>query len=348
MSGFSIDLLSVMLLGLSRDKGEQEMRTSFWHGTITALVILVSGCASAPLDTPREATFAVADTSDTRQARNVAVWLGGKTDVNGFYPLNLGFDAFGARLALADGAQVSIDLQYFLMKADNAGYVLGAKLLDAADRGVRVRILLDDIFTTVDDAQLAVLDAHPNLEVRIFNPIARNGIYAFNYLGNFSLANRRMHNKALITDNQVAVVGGRNLGVEYYQLEETGEFMDFDMLTVGPIVREVSGQFDDYWNHQLAVPLAALHTPESEEKRKERRTALDELMSDAGNSIYGEAINTQVLQQLLDGSASPYIADARLIVDSPQKLLEEISVDQKIVANDVGKVLLNAQKEMLS
>ena len=170
------------------------MRTCFWQGTITALVILVNGCASAPLDAPREASFAVAETSDTRQARNVAGWLDGQTDANGFYPLNQGFDAFGVRLAVADGAQVSIDLQYFLMKADKAGYVLAAKLLDAADRGVRVRMLLDDIFTTVDDKQLAVLDAHPNLEVRIFNPIARKGIYGLNYLGNFSLTNRRMHN----------------------------------------------------------------------------------------------------------------------------------------------------------
>ena len=323
------------------------MRTCFWQGTITALVILVSGCASAPLDAPRDASFAVAETSDTRQARNVAGWLDGQTDANGFYPLNQGFDAFGVRLAVADGAQVSIDLQYFLMKADKAGYVLAAKLLDAADRGVRVRMLLDDIFTTVDDKQLAVLDAHPNLEVRIFNPIARKGIYGLNYLGNFSLTNRRMHNKALITDNQIAVVGGRNLGVEYYQLEETGEFMDFDMLTVGPIVREVSGQFDAYWNHQLAVPLAALHTPESEEKIGERRAALDKLMADAGHSIYGEAINTKVLQQLGDHSASPYIAEARLIVDDPQKLMEEISTEQKIVANEVGQALLNAKSEVM-
>jgi putative cardiolipin synthase len=316
-------------------------------GLLVAAILLFGGCASAPLDYPRDTTYAAQDTSDTRQAKNANRWLEGKTDVNGFYPLNEGFDAFGARLILIDNAEVSVDMQYFLMKSDNAGYVMASKLLDAADRGVRVRLLLDDIFTTVDDEQLAVLDAHPNLEVRIFNPISRKGIFAFNYLGNFSLANRRMHNKALISDNQVAVVGGRNLGVEYYQLEETGEFMDFDMLSVGPIVREVSETFDIYWNHELAVPLEALFAQEDEQRVAERRAALQRLMEQAGDSIYAEAINTEVLNKLQDRILSPYIAEARLIVDDPQKLLEEVSDEHKIVANEVREALLNAQTEVI-
>jgi putative cardiolipin synthase len=308
---------------------------------------LIGGCASAPLDYPREATHATQETSNSVQAGYVDKWLDGNTDVNGFYPLNEGFDAFGARLLLIDTAEVSVDLQYFLMKSDNAGYVLAAKLLEAAERGVRVRVLLDDIFTTVTDEQLAVLDAHPNLEVRLFNPIARRGIFAFNYLGNFSLANRRMHNKALIADNQIAVVGGRNLAVEYYQLEETGEFMDFDMLSVGPIVREVSGEFDTYWNHQLAVPLEAMFVHEDAARLEEMRGALQRLMSEAGNSIYGEAVNTEVLNKLQERSLSPYIAEARLIVDSPQKLLEEVSDEHKTVVNEVREAVLNAETEVI-
>ena len=323
------------------------MHYAFCLSALITALLLTGGCASAPLDYPREASSAITHTSHTVQAGYVDEWLDGNTDVNGFYPLNEGFDAFGARLLLIDKAEVSIDLQYFLMKSDNAGYVLADKLLEAAERGVRVRVLLDDIFTTVRDEQLAVLDAHPNLEVRIFNPIARKGIYAFNYLGNFSLTNRRMHNKALIADNQIAVVGGRNLAVEYYQLEETGEFMDFDMLSVGPIVRDVSGEFDSYWNHQLAVPLEALFALKDEARLEEMRTALQQLMAQAGDSIYAEAINTEVLNNLLDRSASPYIADARLIVDQPQKLLEEISNEQKIVANEVRDVLLNAETEVI-
>ena len=314
--------------------------------TLTALLLL-AGCASAPLDYPKEVTHAIEDTSGTRHAGSVAEWLDGNTDVNGFYPLTEGFDAFGARLLLIENAEVSVDLQYFLMKSDNAGYVLAAKLLEAAERGVRVRVLLDDIFTTVTDEQLEVLNAHPNLEVRVFNPIARKGIFAFNYLGNFSLANRRMHNKALIADNQIAIVGGRNLAVEYYQLEETGEFMDFDMLSVGPIVRDVSGEFDAYWNHQLAVPLEALFVQNDTARLEEMRSALQQLMSEAGHSIYAEAVNTEVLNKLQQRSLSPYIADARLIVDSPQKLLEEVSDEHKTVVNEVRDAVLDAETEVI-
>ena len=129
-------------------------------------------------------------------------------------------------------AEKSIDAQYFLMKPDNAGLVFTEKLMKAADRGVRVRLLLDDVFTTVDDSYFSYMNAHPNIEVRIFNPISRKGLYWLNYVGQFSLANRRMHNKSFIIDNQAAIVGGRNIAVEYFQLETTGEFIDFDMFVV--------------------------------------------------------------------------------------------------------------------
>ncbi len=216
------------------------MKRCFKPCAVAMLLGLIAGCASAPLNFPREESVAIADTSSTRQAQEVAEWLDSRPDVDGFYPLSEGFDAFGARLALMSVAEVSIDAQYFLMKPDNAGLVFAAKLLAAADRGVRVRLLLDDIFTTVEDVDLAMLDAHPSIQVRIFNPLARKGLFALNYIGHFNLANRRMHNKTFVVDNQVAVVGGRNIAVEYYQLETTGEFVDFDMLSTGPIVRDVS------------------------------------------------------------------------------------------------------------
>ncbi len=125
------------------------------------LLALTAGCASVPLDFAKEESIAIADTSDTRQAKEVAEWLDNKPDVSGFYPLSQGFDAFGARLVLMSVAEVSIDAQYFLMKPDNAGLVFAAKLLEAADRGVRVRLLLDDIFITAKYIDLAMLEGKP-------------------------------------------------------------------------------------------------------------------------------------------------------------------------------------------
>lgn len=323
------------------------MKRNFRVGSITGVLILVTGCASAPLDYPKESSFAIQDTSQTLQAKNVAKWLDNRTDINGFYPLNQGFDAFGARLALMDNAEVSIDVQYFLMKPDNAGLVFASKLVAAADRGVRVRLLLDDIFTTVEDEKLSIINDHTNIDVRLFNPIARKGIYAFNYLGHFSLANRRMHNKAFISDNQIAIVGGRNIAAEYYQLENTGEFLDFDMLSIGPIVREVSTQFDRYWNHELAVPMEALFTQKDEEKAQEIRETLQQKMAAVGESVYADAINTKVIRQLSNQTIAPYIAEARLITDDPQKLLEDVSDEQQVVANEMREVLRAADSEII-
>ncbi|MFW2405959.1 MAG: phospholipase D family protein [Gammaproteobacteria bacterium] len=313
---------------------------------ISIAVMLITGCASAPLDYPKEASVAIADTSGGREAQEVEKWLGGRSDINGFYPLSEGFDAFGARLALMDFAEVSIDAQYFLMKPDNAGMVFAAKLMESADRGVRVRFLLDDIFTTVDDLYLAIVNEHPNVELRIFNPISRKGIYAFNYIGHFSLANRRMHNKSFVVDNQVAIVGGRNIANEYYQLETSGEFIDFDMLAVGPVVREVSSEFDTYWNHKLAVPFEALFKVKNPEKMAKARAELAVNMADAGESIYADAISTPLMKQFFDQTLPPYIAEARLLTDKPQKLLEPVSDDQQIVVNEMRDALLAAEEEI--
>ena len=319
------------------------------HGLLWVVLVstLLAGCASAPLDYPRDPSVALEDTADTSLADKAANWLDGNTESNGFYPLLEGFDAFGARLALMRRAEVSIDAQYFLMKPDNAGFVFAAKLLEAAERGVRVRLLLDDVFTTVDDAALAFLDDHPNIEVRIFNPVARQGIYAFNYLGNFTLANRRMHNKSFIADNQVAIVGGRNIAVEYFQLETTGEFIDFDIFTAGPIVREISTEFDNYWNHGLAVPMEALYGENDSGKLAEKAGNLQRQMDLAGDSIYADAINTPLMTQIYANSLDPYIGAASLFVDDPQKLLEEVSVTRQITANGFREALAAADEEII-
>jgi putative cardiolipin synthase len=317
------------------------------HCSISIALFVMAGCVSAPLDYPKETSFAVESTSHTREAKDVSKWLNGRTDVSGFYPLITGFDAFGARLALMDNADVSIDAQYFLMKPDYAGLVFSAKLLDAADRGVRVRLLLDDIFTTVEDVDLAMLDNHPNVEVRIFNPIARKGIDTFNYLGHFSLTNRRMHNKSFIVDNQTAIVGGRNIAVEYFQLDLTGDFLDFDIISGGAIVKEVSAEFDTYWNHELAVPMEALFKEKDQAKIEKSRAVLIEMMAEAGESIYAESINTELMRRLYAHELDPFIADARLIADDPQKLLEDISDEYQDVAREMRAVVAEAESEIL-
>jgi putative cardiolipin synthase len=315
--------------------------------SVFVALLALAGCATVPLDVPRTPSTAIAETGNTDLARYSAAWRSERPDADGFYPLSSGLDAFGARLSLIDSAEVSLDAQYFLMKPDDAGLVFASELLEAAERGVRVRLLLDDVFTTVSDKGLALLDTHRNIEVRIFNPVARQGVYALNYVGNFELANRRMHNKSFIADNQLAIVGGRNIAVEYFQLETTGEFMDFDMLAAGPIVREVSRSFDEYWNDELAVPFEVLHREDDPEEVRRGMALVRREMAAAGDSIYAAAINTELMRAFYADSIDPFHASARLVTDDPEKLRQEISTEHQVAAQSIRNALLAAEREII-
>jgi len=300
-----------------------------------------------PTDYPRTSSTAVTNTDQTTAARVSKEWRKADPNNNGFYPLFEGKDAFGARLALMDNAERSIDAQYFLMKPDDAGLVFAHTMIEAADRGVRVRFLLDDILTTVDDRALIYLNEHPNIELRIFNPIARKGIWVFNFLWHFNLTNRRMHNKSLTIDNELSVVGGRNLAKEYFQLDSAGEFVDFDVVAAGPIVRDISDSFDTYWNHELAIPMNAFYENVDAEEQEQLRQELDRRMEESGHSVYGDAVNKVLMTRRLTGGVDPFIADARTIIDDPQKLLESVSDDHKTVATEIAAALDRAQSEIL-
>jgi putative cardiolipin synthase len=305
------------------------------------------GCASVPLDGPKMVSSAPINTDRTQLAQSSADWRAADPQRNGFYPLLKGFDAFGARLKLMDRAEHSIDAQYFLMKPDYAGLVFAEKLMQAADRGVRVRFLLDDIFTTADDRALILLNENPNIEMRLFNPIARKGVRAFNYIGNFKTANRRMHNKSFTVDNQAAIVGGRNIAEEYFQLDKTGQFIDFDMLCAGPIVKDISAAFDTYWNHELAVPMDVFYGEAEKKELEDKRNELRAAMQKTGESIYKESVDTELMQKFFAGTLDPYMADARVIIDAPQKLLEDVSDEQKVVIFEIVDAFNKAQKEIV-
>lgn len=313
---------------------------------LTALIVF-TGCASVPLNTPKSTSFALSETDQTSLAQSSTEWRVSDPERNGFYPLLQGRDAFGARLKLMDRAERSIDVQYFLMKPDAAGLVFSEKLIEAANRGIRVRFLLDDIFTTVEDRELIVLNENPNIELRIFNPIARKGIYAFNYIGHFGKLNRRMHNKSFTVDNQVSIVGGRNIAEEYFQLDSTGQFLDFDMLSTGPIVKEISAAFDKYWNHELSVPMEVLYDADDAKTVDESLEEIRAEMSALGDTIYEESVHTELMQRFMAGILDPYAANARLIIDDPQKLLEKVSDEQKIVGTEIVDAFNQAQKEIL-
>ncbi len=311
------------------------------------LSLFLAGCATAPLDFPKNYSEAIVDTADTHLGKEVAEWTAKHPGKSGFYPLVAGIDAFGARLALIDRAERTIDAQYFLMKPDSAGRLFAMKLLEAADRGVRVRLLLDDIFTTVDDDAFEVMNQHPNIELRLFNPIGRGGVYYMNYLGDFKLANRRMHNKSFTVDNQVSIVGGRNIADEYFELLTEAEFRDFDILAAGPIAADIAKTFDLFWNHELAVPMEAFETKKELPDLATARAKTDKKALETNELIYEKALSSPLVQRLIEDKVELFPADSSVITDDPEKLLNKISADYKVLVTVLAVAIDEAESEVV-
>jgi cardiolipin synthase C len=310
-------------------------------------ISLVAGCATVPTDFPKQYSEAISDTRDTRLGQRVTQWTENHAGKSGFYPLIEGMDALGVRLALIDRAEKTIDAQYFMMKPDSTGYLFAMKLLEAADRGVRVRFLLDDIFTTVSDDGLLVLNQHPNIEIRLFNPISRVGSFYLNYLGDFKVANRRMHNKTFTVDNQVSVVGGRNIADEYFGLDKNTKFRDADMIAFGSVAKDISKTFDRFWNHKLAIPMEAFENNKTLPDIATARANLDKSIVEANHSIYKQALSSALMQDLIDNRVEFYPSDSQVITDDPEKLLNEVSSDHKILVTALANSVNKAESEVV-
>jgi putative cardiolipin synthase len=191
---------------------------------------------------------------DTRLGRACGPLVQAHADRSGIVPLPDGHDAFAARVLLADAAERTLDARYYIWHKDLSGTMLFAALRRAAERGVRVRLLLDDNNTAGLDTVLAALDAHANIEVRLFNPFKVRRWRLLAYLTDFSRLNRRMHNKSFTADSQATIIGGRNVGDEYFDAGQAPWFVDLDVLAIGPVVEEVSQDFERYWASASSIP----------------------------------------------------------------------------------------------
>lgn len=230
-----------------------------------ALILLAAlalgGCATLRKDFVKHPSTALPPRHDTPSTRYVHREVSRHGDLSGFRLLTFSTNALMSRVALADHAEHTIDLQYYLFANDDTGRLVAQRLLAAADRGVRVRLLLDDINVGDEIDMLDALDAHPNIEVRLFNPFgtqARSGLAkAAQFVLDGSRLNHRMHNKSFIVDNSVAVIGGRNIGDDYFDAGRNTHFRDLDLIAIGPVVRQASRAFDTYWNCDAAYPVKA-------------------------------------------------------------------------------------------
>ena len=315
--------------------------------TLLLIAVTVSSCAVVPMNSEKTHSTATLDTRDTYFGKAADGWSQLHNGLSGFFPIVYGMDALGARLDMIDKAEKTIDLQYFLMKDDTSGLVLAKALLNAADRGVRIRFLLDDVFTSAPDRTLLMLSQHPNIEVRLFNPISRRGLYSLNFIGSFSKANRRMHNKSFTVDNAISIVGGRNIADEYFQLKDDVDFADFEVLAFGEIAKAISSSFDIYWNNELAIPIEHLTYVNDSKVFESERSILIKEVKTTYAAIYKEALSSELLQQLISGEQKLFVADAVAIADNPDKLRNPIGVEHMRLAAEIDKILRNAEHELI-
>jgi putative cardiolipin synthase len=290
---------------------------------VAAFALVVAGCASLPLPEGRTVTTVVTDTGATRLGRAVAADIAANPGKTGIHALTNARDAFATRVLLAAAAEKSIDAQYYIWHGDQVGYLLFEALWRAAERGVRVRLLLDDLNTGGLDATIAALDGHPGIEVRLYNPVTQRSARALNFLTDFTRVNRRMHNKSFTVDNQLSVVGGRNIGDEYFGAGSGLGFADLDVLAVGEAVGEVSREFDLYWNSPSAYPAAGFVGVAWATGAAELQAQFDATRADPQSREYLEAVRTTaIVRDVVERKVAFEWTTARLVHDDPAKTLD--------------------------
>jgi putative cardiolipin synthase len=315
-----------------------------------SVILMMAGCATLPKDFDRPESYALTNTQDTAFGKELAAEKAAHPGKSGFHLLGEGLDAFVARAVLSNYAERSIDVQYYLYHDDLVGKLFTDLLLKAADRGVRVRLLVDDMDLAGRDLGVVALDSHPNIEVRIFNPFSRNVGRTFQFLTRLGSVTRRMHNKTFTVDNQVSILGGRNIGNEYFDADPDLAFADLDVMAVGPVVGEVSSVFDQYWNSELAYPASVLikgglPTPE---KVEALRGALNAYVADQIDSEYLKALrHSDLANKLRKDQIEFKWGDAEVVFDQPEKLLHDFNETQYHLSPMLRPYWEGVEKELI-
>lgn len=313
-----------------------------------ATLVFAGGCTSLPADVDRPVSHAFTDTDDTTIGQRRRDEIRRHPGESGLLLLPGGLDAFVARAVLADAAERSIDAQYYLLHSDLTGRLFLHRLVEAADRGVRVRLLVDDMDLAGKDLGAAVLDSHPNVEVRLFNPFSRNSARLLQFVTRFGSVTRRMHNKSFTADNQAAILGGRNIGDAYFDADAEVGFSDLDVLLIGSAVKEVSESFDRYWNSDLAYPATALLGREpTDEERQRVLDAFYAAVAEDEAAVYLDAIADSDLAHTLRRNAVEFEwGDAHVVYDEPEKIVSDRSVKAYHLAPQIKRYFHETRDEL--
>jgi putative cardiolipin synthase len=333
------------------------------NSALACLVPVLFGCAGLPRDVQRAPSQAIGLSAGTELGRIAQASAPDRT-LSGFRLLSWSAQSLQARIELVRRAQVSLDVQYYVIHDDETGRHLLRALRDAAQRGVRVRLLVDDLYTAGTDPLLLGLAAYPNTEVRLFNPfpMGRDSLGARLTASLFDLGrvNHRMHNKLLVADGAMAVAGGRNIGNEYFMVHGEANYIDLDAFAVGPVVAQLAATFDQYWNSEYVYPVRSIAAPDGSDaelrERFDRWT--DPVRSPppaAARKGAKDAIGQRNVEEELDeGRIELHWAQAEAFADAPDKVINHtrrwlpgLRRDEKTVRFGLMRELLRARKEVL-
>ena len=330
---------------------------SRYRGLVLAVAVL-AGCSSLPPGSAFQKTrsSALVQHEQTHLGQLFGNTGRGHGEKSGFRIIPLGEDGFLARMEMINAAERTLDLQYYIFHGDDTGRLLTGAVLHAADRGVRVRILVDDGETLAGDEQLTALEAHPLIELRIFNPFAYRGhvegIRAIEFAFNSGRLDYRMHNKLLVVDNSAALIGGRNIGDQYFQIDPESQFADDDVFCVGPVVQRLSGTFDDFWNSDMAIPAQALGSGKSsraalDEHREDLKEERREAKADGTDYVTRIAL-AEPFAGLVSGRLPLVWAAASVVCDSPdKKKVESGAMSGRLMQPAVAQVTQAVRSELL-
>lgn len=313
------------------------------------LSILLAGYAAAASPTASPDSSAKNPSPPTRLGAAFSAGERIHRGQSGFRLLDYGLEALLARAAFADSADRTIDAQFYIFDHDEAGELLLRRLISAADRGVRVRLLVDD-FNFKARSDLVALCSHPLIQIRVFNPVSHRWPWSrlLGYLVHFREADRRMHDKVFIVDNEVAIIGGRNVGNDYFNIAATKPFRDFDVLAAGPIVAQASTAFERFWSSSWSVPLPAVfgrRSSPSDLKRLRQKLAEPRLRSEPFEAKYRVTRDRYLSAFVHDGNALIW-ASGEIVSDFPEKM-EEPAPASSLVARRFAQECDRAQNEIL-
>ncbi|MDQ6679352.1 MAG: phospholipase D family protein, partial [Pseudomonadota bacterium] len=322
-----------------------------------ALAAALSACGTLPTEVLRPRSTAILPSSTTALGKIVQASTPA-ADQTGVRLMPLGAYSLEARIELAQRAERSLDVQYYVIENDPTGRLLLQKLRDAALRGVRVRLLVDDLYTTHTDQMLRELAAFPNIEVRLFNPFCctRSGGIATRFLASlfdFGRLNHRMHNKLFIADGVTAIAGGRNIADEYFLRHAEQNFVDLDAFVIGAVVKDLAAIFDRYWNSDVVFPIQSVGAPLGDALEAQR--AFDEMMTSLPQAPPLDPPAVDMLgygplsEELQAGKVGLIWGKARAFADPPEKLHTEnaAAAYETSVSNNVMMTVWQAKSELV-